>query len=73
MSDNLKRDSFLWTSRTDKDQTVKALSMDYSKVGGSSLQKSRLQITNHHSGIFQNILIVTNNVVKTSHHMLQNY
>ena len=75
MIDSLKRDSFLWTSGTDKDQTVKVFSMDYSKVGGSSLQKCRLQITNtnHHSGIFQNILIVTNNAVKTSHHMLQNY
>jgi hypothetical protein len=73
MSDNLKRVCFLWTSRTDKDQTVKVLSADYSKVGGNNLQKCRLQIINHHGGIFQNILIVTNNAVKTSHQMLQNY
>jgi len=73
MSDNLKRVCFLWTSCTDKDQTVKVLSTDYSKVGGSNLQKFRVQITNHHGGIFQNILIVTNKTVKTSYHMLQNY
>jgi len=32
-----------------QDQTVKVFSMDYSKVGGSSLQKCRLQIANHQS------------------------
>jgi hypothetical protein len=48
MSDNLKRDSFLWTSRTDKDQTVKVFSVEYSKVGGSNFL-SEMSVGNYQS------------------------